>query len=228
MGSVRFNHDALLAARLGLGLTQEETAAALAVDIRTYRRYESGEVNRGRRGFAVRNASRSGMIERIVSELGISVQQLLIPSAVSQAGVTESEYSHIRGASLTSSPSESAHLAAPKAEARESVRILGSRLAFLKAFAQVERSVRVLATRLGSSEHEGVRNLLGHLAERGIAGSMFMNTFLRLRVARDELLIGRRELVPLEAIELVEAADSLVGAIKIFGIDRRRVGPPSG
>ena len=64
----KFNSDALLEARLGLGLSQEETAATLGVDVRTYRRYESGEVNH--QGFAVRHPSRRRFVEKIIGELG--------------------------------------------------------------------------------------------------------------------------------------------------------------
>lgn len=70
-----FNHALLLKARLELHLTQEEAAAAAGVDVRTYRRYESGAVNEA--GFSVRHPSRRRMLERLARELGVSVDDLL-------------------------------------------------------------------------------------------------------------------------------------------------------
>ena len=54
---VLLKHALLARARVELGLTQEEAARAVGVDVRTYRRYESGEVNEGG-SFAVQRASR--------------------------------------------------------------------------------------------------------------------------------------------------------------------------
>ncbi|KYF67174.1 hypothetical protein BE04_38945, partial [Sorangium cellulosum] len=56
--AVHFNHALLLRARLDLDLTQEQVAASIGVDVRTYRRYESGAVNDPRLGFSVRSSSR--------------------------------------------------------------------------------------------------------------------------------------------------------------------------
>lgn len=61
-----------------LGLTQDEAAAALGVDVRTWRRYESGEVNDPTKGFAVRNASRRRLLDRIARELGVPEGELLV------------------------------------------------------------------------------------------------------------------------------------------------------
>ena len=72
-----FHHEALLRARLDLNLTQEELAAAVGVDVRTYRRYESGEVNDPRGGFSVRHPTRRRVIERLSAELGIPEGELL-------------------------------------------------------------------------------------------------------------------------------------------------------
>ncbi len=73
-----FNHEALRSARLELELTQAQAAEALKVDIRTYRRYESGEVNDPTEGFAVRNQSRRKLLRRIHDELGVEEDALLI------------------------------------------------------------------------------------------------------------------------------------------------------
>lgn len=75
LGAVRFRHEVLLAARLELEMTQEEAAQSLGVDVRTYRRYETGDVNEG--GFDVRRASRRALLERMGRELGLGLGQLL-------------------------------------------------------------------------------------------------------------------------------------------------------
>ncbi|MDI3290763.1 AAA family ATPase [Polyangium sp. 15x6] len=75
----RFNHEALLRARLELELTQEELAASVGVDVRTYRRYESGEVNEG--GFSVRQPARRKLLEKLSAELGIAAADLVIDAA---------------------------------------------------------------------------------------------------------------------------------------------------
>lgn len=72
----RFHHEALLHARLELGLTQEGLAASVGVDVRTYRRYESGEVNEG--GFTVRAPARRKLLEKLSDELGLSLGDLVI------------------------------------------------------------------------------------------------------------------------------------------------------
>ena len=76
----QFNHDALLRARLELELTQEELAASVGVDVRTYRRYESGEVNEG--GFSVRQPARRKLLEKLSAELGIAAADLVIEGPV--------------------------------------------------------------------------------------------------------------------------------------------------
>ena len=72
-----FNSDAMLNARLDLGLTQEQLAATLGVDIRTYRRYESGEINGDGEPFSVRHASRRRFLRRVSEELGIAQEDLI-------------------------------------------------------------------------------------------------------------------------------------------------------
>ena len=81
-----FHHALLLQARLDLNLTQEQAASAVGVDVRTYRRYESGAVNEGRGGFSVRHPTRRRMLERLAAEFGLSEEDLLIealPAAAS-------------------------------------------------------------------------------------------------------------------------------------------------
>ncbi len=73
---MRFAHERLTDARTGLGLTQEELAAAIGVDVRTYRRYESGAVNRG--GFSVRHPSRRRIVTRLAEELGLAADELVV------------------------------------------------------------------------------------------------------------------------------------------------------
>ncbi len=77
-GRRRFAHEALARARTELGLTQEQAAAAVGVDVRTWRRYETGAVNEGG-AFAVRNASRATLLARIARELGLTEPELLVP-----------------------------------------------------------------------------------------------------------------------------------------------------
>lgn len=67
----RFDHELLRRVRLDLDLGQEEAASALGVDVRTYRRYESGAVNEGG-PFAVRNASRRRLLRRMCEEFGVA------------------------------------------------------------------------------------------------------------------------------------------------------------
>jgi len=71
----RFAQERLLQVRLDLGLTQEQAAEAIGTDVRTWRRYESGAVNRG--GFAVRNASRRALLHRMSEALGLEPGELL-------------------------------------------------------------------------------------------------------------------------------------------------------
>ncbi|WP_437987243.1 helix-turn-helix domain-containing protein [Sorangium sp. So ce117] len=79
--AVRFNHTLLQRARLDLDLTQEQVAASIGVDVRTYRRYESGAVNDPRLGFSVRSPSRRRILERLGAELGLAEAELLVVEA---------------------------------------------------------------------------------------------------------------------------------------------------
>lgn len=75
--TVRFDHAALGRARTELGLSQEEAAKATGVDVRTWRRYESGEVNDPARGFDVRTVARRRFLARVARELGLAESQLV-------------------------------------------------------------------------------------------------------------------------------------------------------
>ena len=74
----RFDHERLVRVRTDLNLTQEAVAEAVGVDVRTYRRYETGEVNDIDGCFAVRNASRRQFIAGLCSELGVEEDELLV------------------------------------------------------------------------------------------------------------------------------------------------------
>lgn len=73
----RFNNELVTRARLDLNLTQEQLALALGVDVRTYRRYESGDVNDPSEGFSLRHASRRRILIRLSQELGLAESELL-------------------------------------------------------------------------------------------------------------------------------------------------------
>lgn len=88
--SQRFHHEALLHARLELGLTQEGLAASVGVDVRTYRRYESGEVNEG--GFVVRAPARRKLLEKLSEELGLAMTDLVIAQDSTAAAAPESRW----------------------------------------------------------------------------------------------------------------------------------------
>ncbi|MDC0669074.1 helix-turn-helix domain-containing protein [Nannocystis radixulma] len=75
---LRFNHELLARIRTELNLTQEAAAEAVGVDVRTYRRYESGAVNEAAEGFVVRNASRRRLLTQLCRELGIAEDELVV------------------------------------------------------------------------------------------------------------------------------------------------------
>ena len=83
--TTRFHHTLLAKTRLELGLTQEEAAQAAGVDVRTYRRYESGEVNDPVRGFAVRHPSRRRILQKLEAELGLGEGELLVAESARKA-----------------------------------------------------------------------------------------------------------------------------------------------
>lgn len=70
-------------------MTQEDAARAVGVDVRTYRRYESGEVN-DPDGFNIQRASRRTIVHRMASELGLDEAEL-----VSQPKPLENDAGHV-------------------------------------------------------------------------------------------------------------------------------------
>lgn len=94
----RFNGALLLKARVDLGLTQEQVADAAGVDVRTYRRYESGEVNDPRAGFSIRSPSRRRILERLCDELGVTEEDLLVEAPLDAIGGAPSEAASRGGA----------------------------------------------------------------------------------------------------------------------------------
>lgn len=78
--ALRFQHQRLVEARVGLGLTQERAAQIAGVDVRTYRRYESGEVNAAG-PFAMNRASRRQIVHKLAAELGIAEEELVSDAA---------------------------------------------------------------------------------------------------------------------------------------------------
>ncbi|NUP06506.1 MAG: helix-turn-helix domain-containing protein [Polyangiaceae bacterium] len=88
--TVRFHHQALVRARVELGLTQEQAAHALGVDVRTYRRYESGEVN-DPDGFALNRASRRKILRKMARELGLAETDLVVDTSLAPMRVGAAE-----------------------------------------------------------------------------------------------------------------------------------------
>jgi len=86
----RFDHDRLVQIRTDLNLTQEAVAASVGVDVRTYRRYETGSVNDVRGCFLVRNASRRRFLSRLSRELGVEENELLVEIADNGDGTAQS------------------------------------------------------------------------------------------------------------------------------------------
>lgn len=72
----RFASELLQRLRLDLGLTQEEAARTLGVDVRTYRRYERGKVNE--RGFNVRTAARRRFLAALSREFGVAESEWIL------------------------------------------------------------------------------------------------------------------------------------------------------
>ncbi|WP_437641401.1 helix-turn-helix domain-containing protein [Sorangium sp. So ce854] len=119
---VRFNHTLVQRARIELDLTQEQVAAAIGADVRTYRRYESGAVNDPRLGFSVRSPSRRRILERLSAELGIAEAELLVGEAAGApaeaAAATEAPATAAEApATATEAPATAAEAPATAAEA---------------------------------------------------------------------------------------------------------------
>ncbi|MGK3963022.1 helix-turn-helix domain-containing protein [Sorangium sp. So ce118] len=120
--AVHFNHTLLQRARLELDLTQEQVAASIGVDVRTYRRYESGAVNDPRLGFSVRSPSRRRILERLSAELGVAEAELLAGeaggAAASEAPAAEAPAAEAPAAAepaAAEAPASAAEASAPAA-----------------------------------------------------------------------------------------------------------------
>jgi transcriptional regulator with XRE-family HTH domain/tetratricopeptide (TPR) repeat protein len=87
-GARRFLSERLSSARVDLGLTQEQAATAVGVDVRTYRRYESGEVNEG--GFTLGRASRREILAKFAREFGLEPEDLIVEERPGQASARSS------------------------------------------------------------------------------------------------------------------------------------------
>lgn len=75
--AARFDNQVLKQARLDLGMTQDEAAQRLDVDVRTYRRYETGQVN-GAGDFKVQRADRRGFLAKVCAEFGMTEATLVV------------------------------------------------------------------------------------------------------------------------------------------------------
>ncbi|WP_438044300.1 helix-turn-helix domain-containing protein [Sorangium sp. So ce128] len=117
--AVRFNHTLLQRTRLDLDLTQEQVAASIGVDVRTYRRYESGAVNDPRLGFSVRSPSRRRIIERLGAELGLVEAELLVVEAEAEAAPAADPAAEEAGAPSRAAEAPAGAGEAPDEEAAE-------------------------------------------------------------------------------------------------------------
>ncbi len=160
--ATRFHHTLLARTRLDLGLTQEEAAQSAGIDVRTYRRYESGEVNHPVRGFAVRHPSRRRILQKLEAELGLGEGELLVAESARDAPATqewEVRYAH----------------ALPRARhfvGREGV------LAKLRAWRQApEGGVALLVAVGGAGKTSVAARFLSHMSESPLAGGVFVWSF---------------------------------------------------
>ncbi len=156
----RFNHELLARVRTELNLTQEAAAAAVGVDVRTYRRYESGAVNEAAEGFVIRNASRRRLLVQLGRELGIAEDELVIADAPSTAALRAGWHTcH-------------AHTLprAPHFVGREDV------LALLRGWARGRRAIAVVAIG-GAGKTALIERFLAQLGDGPHAGGVFVWSF---------------------------------------------------
>lgn len=76
-----FDHHKLRQLRLDSGFSQEDLAERLGMDVTTYRRYESGRVNKGPRGFEVRHVRRMNILELMASTFELASAEALLMEA---------------------------------------------------------------------------------------------------------------------------------------------------
>lgn len=91
----RFDHEQLLRIRLELGLSQQEAADSLGIPVRSYRRYESGAVNRD--GFSVRHASRQRLLQEMCVQFGIASPEDWLLSETEAPPPAATEMAAVRG-----------------------------------------------------------------------------------------------------------------------------------
>lgn len=156
----RFNHELLARVRTELNLTQEAAAAAVGVDVRTYRRYESGAVNEAAEGFVIRNASRRRLLVQLGRELGIAEDELVIADAT--AGPVPRAGWHTCHAHTLPR--------APHFVGREEV------LALLRGWARGCRAIAVVAIG-GAGKTALVERFLAQLGDGPHAGGVFVWSF---------------------------------------------------
>ena len=77
-----FDHDRLRRARLDAAMTQDEAADALGIAARTYRRYESGQVNHPTLGFRVRHSQRQNLVLTMCAEFELTEDELVVAGAL--------------------------------------------------------------------------------------------------------------------------------------------------
>ncbi len=176
----RFHHALLLQARLDLNLTQEQAASAVGVDVRTYRRYESGAVNDPHLGFQVRHPTRRRMLERLASEFGLVEADLLLEDAGASAPPAEAPPSEVDVAPEEEAPGLlRPHFAHTLQRARhfvgrdELVRFLE---AWAAAVRPVERVVALVALG-GTGKTALAERLVGGLGEGPRAAGTFVWSF---------------------------------------------------
>lgn len=76
---MRIRHDHLKRLRVQAGWTQEEVAARCKIDVRTYRKYERGEVNKGLSGLDAFNRSdQYDVLDRIAACFGLGTPDEII------------------------------------------------------------------------------------------------------------------------------------------------------
>ncbi len=156
----RFNHELLARVRTELNLTQEAAATAVGVDVRTYRRYESGAVNEAAEGFVIRNASRRRLLVQLGRELGIAEDELVIADAPTTAA-PRAEWRTCHAHTLPR---------APHFVGREEV------LALLRGWERGRRAIAVVAIG-GAGKTALVERFLVQLGDGPHAGGVFVWSF---------------------------------------------------
>lgn len=185
----RFNHELLRTLRLDLGMSQEEAAKTLRVDVRTYRRYEAGTVNAGR-GFDVRHASRRALLRRMCKQLGVADEEAwLVPSEVKP-----------------SSERRSGHKAARRGHVLQRAKNFvgrGDILARLSTFVEGDAAIWVVVGVGGSGKTSVVERFVSTLRTGVWVHSFYDDP--RTESAVEELSRARGPVVVLDGLEAVQS-----------------------